>query len=202
MDNVSSAIKGGATIIQLREKDLPASHVLELAQRLQKVTQGAALLFINDRVDVAMASGADGVQLGEDGLSVEEARQVAGDDLLIGRSVHSLQGAMEAHKQGADLLVAGSMFSTGSHLGLPPNGPGLVSEIAGRVDVPVLGIGGVNANNARDVMQAGASGVAVIHAILAAPDARLATQELRDAIEAAWERVQPEPLVGADVTKE
>ena len=202
MDKVSRAVEGGANIVQLREKGLTAIHLMELAQRLQSVTRGAALLFINDRVDVAMASGADGVQLGEDGLSVEEARQVGGDDLLIGRSVHSLKGAMEAHKQGADLLVAGSMFSTGSHLGLPPNGPRLVSEIAARVDVPVLGIGGVNARNAGDVMHSGASGVAVIRAVLAAPDVRLAAQEIREAIEAAWEGVQPERLVGTDVTKE
>jgi thiamine-phosphate diphosphorylase len=137
-------------------------------------------------VDVALACGADGVQLGEQALPVDAARRLARDRLLIGRSVHTAEGAVEAQRQGAHLLVVGSLFPTRSHPGAEPLGPAPLGSIAARARVPVLGIGGVTAANAAQVIGAGAQGVAVISAILAAGDQRQAAKELWEALSQAW----------------
>ena len=186
---VARAVSGGANMVQLREKDLPGGQLLELAERLRKVTAGKALLFVNERLDVALASGADGVQLGEDAIPEVAAREVAGDSLLIGRSVHSLEGALAAESRGADFLVVGTVFSTGSHPATEPEGPELLSRIASRAAVSFLGIGGINVANVGEVIAAGASGAAVVSSILAAEDPEHAARELKDAIDAAWERL-------------
>jgi len=185
-ERVTRAVKGGVNLVQLREKDLSGGQLLELAERLRKVTRGLALLFINERVDVAVACGADGVQLGEEGMPVEAARKVAGESLLISRSVHSQEGALTAEAQGADFLVVGTIFPTGSHPGAEAAGPQLLSSIAGRTSIPFAGIGGINTANVSQVISAGASGAAVISAILAAEDPELAARELRMAIDVAW----------------
>ena len=158
---VEAAVEGGCGMVQLREKDLPAGKLLELASRLRSITSGRALLIVNDRVDVALAAGADGVQLPEDGLAVDAARLVGGNT-LVGRSVHSVAGGVRAVGDGADFLVAGSVFATASHPGASPRGLGLISGLAGTVDVPVIGIGGIDGCTAESVMRSGASGVAVI----------------------------------------
>ena len=183
---VSGAVRGGVDLVQLREKDLPGGQLLELAERLRRVTKGSALLFVNGRVDVALACGADGVQLGEDAIPVEAARRVAGERLILGRSVHSLKGALEAEEAGADFLIVGTVFPTGSHPDDDAAGPQLLSEIAGMVGIRFLGIGGIHAGNLRRVMSAGASGAAVISAILSAPDPREAAAQLKAAMKEAW----------------
>ena len=183
---VALAVKGGADIVQLREKDMPGGELLDLAERLREVTQGSALLFINDRVDVAVACGADGVQLGEHGLPVEAARKIVREKLLIGRSVHGPEGAVAAESAGADLLVVGAVFPTASHTAVQPGGPRLLSEIAGLTDIPVLGIGGISATNVAQVIDRGAVGAAVISAILSAEDPYQATRQLKQAIGVAW----------------
>lgn len=190
---VAQAVRGGVNLVQLREKDLPGGQLLRLAGDLRNVTSGRALLFINERVDVAIACGADGVQLGEEGLPVEAARLIdkrderAGrDGLLIGRSVHSLDGAMDAQSRGADFLVAGTIFPTGSHPGAAPAGPQLIADIAKKVNIPLVGIGGIGLSNAHQVVDTGAVGVAVISAILAAGDPEQAARELKGSIDVAW----------------
>ena len=152
-------------MVQLREKDCSADELLTLARELRAVTRGKALLVVNDRVDVAILSGADGVQLGENALDVESARRLAGDDALIGRSVHSVEGAVEAEASGADFLILGTLFETSSHPGARTSGLDIVREVSERVSVPVLGIGGVSESNIADVIGAGAAGAAVITAI-------------------------------------
>jgi len=180
---VGEALEGGVNMVQLREKDMPAGELLVLATSLREtIRRHNALLVVNDRVDVALAAEADGVQLGEDALPVAAARRVAGRRLLIGRSVHSAQGAREAEAQGADFLVVGAIFPTGSHPGAPPAGLELLAQVHKAVRIPFLAIGGVNAGNAAKVMSQGAAGVAVITAILAASDPRRAARELKDAI--------------------
>jgi thiamine-phosphate pyrophosphorylase len=187
---VAQAVRGGVNLVQLREKDLPGGQLLRLAEDLRNVTSGRALLFINERVDVAIACGADGVQLGEEGLPVEAARLVGKraerDGLLIGRSVHSLDGAMDAQSRGADFLVAGTIFPTGSHPGAAPAGPQLIADIAKKVNIPLVGIGGIGLSNAHQVVDTGAVGVAVISAILAAGDPEQAARELKGSIDVAW----------------
>ena len=185
---VAGAVKGGVNLVQLREKDLPGGRLLELARRLRKVTEGSALLFINERVDVALACGADGVQLGEDGLPPEAARKVAGKNLIIGRSVHSVESAVAAECEKADFLVVGTIFPTGTHPGAEPEGPRLLSRIMGRVSIPFAGIGGISAANVDKVIGAGASGGAVISTILAAEDTEQAARGLKSAIDTAWSR--------------
>ena len=183
---VAQAVEGGVNMVQLREKDLPGGPLLELAARLRQRTRGRALLFVNERVDVALACGADGVQLGEQAMPVPAVRRVVGDRFFIGRSVHGDEGAAEAERQGADLLVAGSLFHTRSHPGAEPLGLTLLARIAAQAGVPVLGIGGVTAANAAQAIEAGAQGVAVISAVLAASDPREAAKELWAAVSRAW----------------
>ena len=181
IDAVAQAVDSGVNLVQMREKDLPDALQLELAQRLREVTKGKALLFINDSVSIAEASGADGVQLTENSRSIASAHARMGRPLLIGRSVHGVDAAREAAAQGADLLVVGTVYDSPTHPGQPPAGVGLVGWCA-QPGVPCIGIGGITAQNAGAVMQAGASGVAVISAILAAPDPATAASQLAAAV--------------------
>ena len=174
------AIAGGVNMVQLRGKGLPGGELLLLAQQMREVTLGRALLLVNERVDVALAAGADGVQLGEAAMPVEAARGLSGDRLLIGRSVHSQKGAQDAEAQGADFLVVGTIFPTASKSGMAPAGPELLSRIAKTVTIPFLAIGGVNRENVAQVMEQGCSGAAVISAILGAEDPRQTSQELKE----------------------
>jgi thiamine-phosphate pyrophosphorylase len=185
VSRVAQAVAGGVDMLQLREKDLPGGRLLELAEALKKAIGDSALLVVNERVDVAAAVAADGVQLGEEALPVAVARDILGPEALIGRSVHSLEGAVRAAQQGADFLVVGTIYATRSHPGEEPAGPDLIRRIAAACSVPLIGIGGINASNMSEVMQAGASGAAVITSILAAPDPQLAAWELKQAMLAA-----------------
>ena len=182
---VAMAIAGGVNMVQLREKELPGRELLALAQEMREVTQDKALLLVNERVDVALAAGADGVQLGEGAMPVEAVRELAGEQLLIGRSVHSSEGAQEAEAQGADFLIVGTTFPSASKPGMAPAGPELLSRIARAVTIPFLAIGGVNRENVDQVMEQGCSGVAVISAILGAVDPGQASRDLKEAILAA-----------------
>ena len=178
---VSAACDGGLDMMQLREKDLPGGALLTLAQELREATRDRALLIVNERVDVALACGADGVHLGEEALPVEEARRLLGDDALIGRSVHSVAGAVEAEASGADYLVVGPIYATPSHPESEGAGTALLEQVRRAVAVPFLAIGGVDASNIEEVARAGASGAAVVRAVIAAPDPAQAVAELRAA---------------------
>lgn len=186
VSRVVEAVAGGVDLVQLREKDLPGGHLLELALSLKDAIGDSALLIVNERVDVAVASTAAGVQLGEEALPVAAARQILGPEPLIGRSVHSTDGAAQAIAQGADFLVVGTMYATRSHPGARPAGPDLIRQIAQECPIPLIGIGGINATNLGEVLRAGAKGVAVITSILASPHPREAAQELKRAMLAAW----------------
>jgi len=185
---VSEAIKGGVNLIQLREKDLPTGELLTLAMRLREVTRGHALLVINDRLDVAMAAGADGVHLPENGLPVAIARWLLGQHTLIGRSVHSEEAATEAEQAGADYVQLGTIYATESKPDAKPAGPGLVRKVSGAVTIPVLAVGGVRPDNAAEVIEAGASGASVISAIQGADDPQAAARQLVEAMSEAWKK--------------
>ncbi len=176
---VAVAVEAGVGLVQLRQKELPARQLLDLGRTLLgPISQRGAALVVNDRVDVAMALGAQGVQLGGGSLPVREARRLAGDGMLIGASAHSLEEALRAEGEGADYLILGTIFETRSHPGLKPAGLGLVSRVAETVRIPVIAIGGISAGNAGLVMAAGASGVAVITALQSAPDVAAAVRQL------------------------
>ena len=185
VSKVQQAVAGGVNLVQLREKDLPGRPLLKLASDLKAVIGPSALLLINERVDVAAAARADGVQLGEEALPSKAARRILGTEALIGRSVHSERGAQMAEAEGADFLLVGTMYATASHPGQEPAGPELIRRIAASCSLPLMGIGGINEANLGPVLEAGAQGVAVISSILAAPDPERAARGLRLAMLAA-----------------
>lgn len=183
---VAEAVAGGVTMVQLREKDLPSGELLALARRLQAVTRGKALLVVNDRVDIAQAADADGVHLPENGLPVNVARWLLGRYALIGRSVHSVEAAVEAERAGADYVQVGTIFASPSHPGQPPVGVELIKQVRNAVTIPVLAVGGITAANLAAVIEAGAHGVAVISAILRSEDRKAAAQALKEALQQTW----------------
>jgi len=182
---VVQAVEGGVDMVQIREKDLPGGRLLALAQSLKDAVQGRALLIVNDRADISQVVGASGVQLGEDGLTVSSVRRILGMEYLIGRSVHTALAAGIAERQGADFAVAGTMYTTRSHPGSVPAGPGLIENIVRDCSLPIIGIGGITPYNLAPVIRAGASGVAVISNVLGAQDPRRAAEELKQALQEA-----------------
>ena len=189
---VALAVEGGVNMVQVREKDLPGGLLLELTREISAAIGDRAVLLVNERVDVASAAGANGVQLGEEALGVETARRLLPAGSIIGRSVHSVPGAADAIADGADFLMVGAMFASDSHPGLRAAGPELMRAIAKRGPAPLpaalIGIGGINTNNLDHVINAGASGVAVIRGILAASDPNAAAHGLKQALMESWER--------------
>ncbi len=183
---VTEAVAGGVAMVQLRERELPAAAVVALGRRLKPVTRGKALLIINDRVDVAIAVEADGVQLPEDGLPIQAARSLIGKHAVLGRSVHSLEAAQLAATEGAEFVIAGTIFKSPTHPDAKPVGVGLVSEITSGNSQPVLAVGGVTAAKAGELIKAGAAGVAVISAVAGAADPKAAATELKQALQEAW----------------
>ncbi len=177
---VTEAVSGGVGMVQIREKTMPSGELYELAKKLRLVTQGKALLIINDRVDVALAIDADGLHLPSHSMPVCVAKKLGGEGMLVGKSVHSVEEAVAAEQEGADYLILGTIYGTASHPGREGSGPGLVAQVKARVQAPVYAIGGINASNAAEVMQAGADGIAVIRSILASLDPREAARELRE----------------------
>ncbi|MDE2788573.1 MAG: thiamine phosphate synthase [Chloroflexota bacterium] len=182
-DRVSAAVAGGVDIVQLRDKDEAGGALLEQANALLEITSGSAIILINERADVAAACRAGGVQLGEAAMPTAAVRPLLPDGSIIGRSVHSVDGAIRAQASGADFLLVGTMFATRSHPGEEPSGPGLLERIrAAGASAPLLAIGGITADNVAQVMQAGADGAAVITAILASPDPEMAASQIKSAM--------------------
>ena len=175
---VDQAVALGTEMVQLREKDLSARELYDLGARLKDTISGRAKLIVNDRIDVALALKVDGVQLPEDGIAVAEARRIVGPNMLIGRSVHSVDGAVEAESSGADFLIAGTIFPSASHPAGLLQGPSFLRALCSEVSIPVLAIGGVTTQNVGEVMQAGCSGAAVISAISEAEDPGCAARDL------------------------
>jgi thiamine-phosphate pyrophosphorylase len=186
---ISQAVDGGVTAVQLREKDCAGGELYDMAVTLRHVLRGRALLLINDRVDIAIAAGADGVHLPEHSIPLRDVRALAGASCIAGRPVHSVDGAADALETDIDYLIAGTVFRTASKSGLHPAGVGLISAIAQDARAPIVAIGGITYANAASVIQAGADGVAVIGAILDAESPFDAARGLRAAIDEAYEVV-------------
>lgn len=184
---VAEALAGGARAFQLREKDLPARDLCRLAVSLLARTRAAgALLLVNDRVDVALGVGADGVHLTRRSLPPAAVRPMLRPGMLLGVSCHGKEEAVEAVEGGADFVLLGPIFATPSKAPYgPPAGPGLIREVRPAVPCALLGVGGITAANAAEVLAAGADGVAVISAVMAAPDAGAATAALLAAVRPA-----------------
>jgi thiamine-phosphate diphosphorylase len=183
-DQVEAALRGGVTAVQLRWKSATDRELLEEAMTLAAMCKvHGALFFVNDRVDIALASGADGVHLGVDDLPIEDARRLGESSLTIGFSPETDEQANRANLRGADYLGVGPVFGTASK---SDAGPAIGLEILSRrvatAGIPVIGIGGITAENAGQVISAGAVGVAVVSAILRAADPEPAARRLRQAV--------------------
>ena len=181
-DIVREAVLGGVNIVQLREKHLPRGELIALGLHVRDAIARRALFFVNGNIHVAVALAADGLHLPEDGQSVEDARRIVGDEMLISRAVHSVDGALRAQHEGADLIQLGTVFETSSKPHAHPVRLEGVREVCNAVFRPVIAIGGINHRNAAEVMRAGASGLAVIGALFDADDPRHAAGELRSAV--------------------
>ncbi|MBI2104626.1 MAG: thiamine phosphate synthase [Candidatus Omnitrophica bacterium] len=176
----AGAIRGGADALQLRDKAASARQLLEEARRLLAITRRARIpLIINDRADVAAAAGADGVHLGQDDLPLPEARRLLGPRRLIGQSTHSLEQAAAAEAAGADYIGFGPIFPTPTKPDYEPIGTGLIGPVASRVRRPVVCIGGIDRGNLEQVIDAGATRVAVVRAVCAAADPEAAARDLK-----------------------
>ena len=184
---VDECLAAGLPAVQVREKDLAVVELAALCRRLRAPTrERGALLIVNDRVDVALATGADAVQRTGTSLPLEDIRAIAGARLRVGASVHSLEDAIEAEAKGADWLVFGPLFDTPSKRAYgPPQGLDALAKVTGRVRVPVIAIGGITPIRVREVRSAGAHGVAAIAAILAAPSPGDAVRRFLEALAAA-----------------
>lgn len=181
---VEAALAGGVTMLQLREKEASTREFYQIALAVKEITQRYKVpLVINDRLDIALAVGADGLHIGQSDLPISVARRLVGDSILIGVSASTVAEAVAAQRAGADYVGAGAVYPTGSKAdaGAAIGLDGL-AQICAAVSIPVVAIGGVNANNAAAVMQAGAEGIAVISAILSQPDIGAAAAALRAAL--------------------
>jgi thiamine-phosphate pyrophosphorylase len=184
-DIAREASLGGVNCVQLREKDLPTAALIELGLHVRDAIAERALLLVNGDAEAAHSLGA-ALHLPEGSLTVAEARAIVGNRALISCAVHSAEAAQQAADEGADLLVAGMVFKSRSKPGATALGIEGLRRITQAVGVPVVAIGGITEENAGDVLRAGASGVAVIGAIMDVPDPRAAARDLRLAIDSAW----------------
>ncbi len=186
LEVVRQALRAGVRAVQLREKDLPTRDLYHLAEKLLVLTRAAgAALLLNDRVDVAMALGADGVHLTRRSLPPKETRDLVGPIKLIGISCHSLADVREAVDGGADFVVLGPIFETPSKAAFgPPLTTRALRQARAAAPLPVLAIGGINQARIPDVMANGADGVAVVSAVMGAPDPGAAASELLAAVAA------------------
>ncbi len=177
---VACAIRGGVTIVQLREKDCCTRDMIEMAGRLVALCRGHNVpLIVNDRLDVALAVDADGVHVGQDDIPVPVARRLLGPKKILGVTAHTPEQALKAIEEGADYIGASPIFTTATKAdaGKPIGLDGL-KKICKKCGVPVVGISGINASNAESVIRAGAAGVAVVSAIVSAEDVEHAAREL------------------------
>lgn len=182
LDVASAALAGGAQVIQLRDKEMPARELLELALRIREMIAERApgtLLMVNDRVDVAAAAEADGVHLGQEDLPYRTARDLLGPRAVIGVSATCLEEALEAEAAGADYLGVGPVFPTPSKQdAAPAMGLEGLAAVRDAVSAPIVAIGGIGEDNAAAVLRAGADGIAVISAVTGAPDMAEAVRRL------------------------
>ena len=184
LEIVSAAVNGGTTVVQLREKDCSTRDFIEQALAVKEFLKGHGVpLIINDRVDVAQAVKADGVHLGQTDMPLEMAKKILGGSMIIGISAESLQDAIEAEQGGADYLGVSPIYATPTKTDTsPPLGLEGLREIRKVVRLPLVGIGGLNRDNAAEVIRNGADGVAVVSAIVADDDPQAAADALKQII--------------------
>jgi thiamine-phosphate pyrophosphorylase len=183
---VRALVKGGVTIIQMREKDIETREFLARALLVREVTRKARVPFlVNDRVDIAIASRADGVHLGQRDLPAREARRLLGPRAVIGVSTHNLREALKAESDGADYAAIGSVFATTTKSDVTVVGLDMIRRVRSRLHIPLVAIGGITPENARSVIAAGAEGVAAISGLLGSGRVVEAARRYRQAMDMA-----------------
>lgn len=189
-DIVESAIRGGVTCVQLREKAATTREFIRVAQEIRGLLASRRIpLIINDRLDVALAVKADGVHLGQKDMPIEMARPLSGQQMIIGISVESVEDAVAAEKGGADYLGVSPVFGTPTKTDTAPAlGLEGLAAIRRHVKLPLVAIGGLNPDNAAAVIHSGADGVAVVSAIVSAPEPQRAARQLLDVIQEARQK--------------
>ncbi|MGN1073725.1 MAG: thiamine phosphate synthase [Eubacteriales bacterium] len=179
-EQVEAAIRGGATCVQLREKQLPEAELFDEAREIAALCRRYGVpFFVNDNVDVAIACGADGVHVGQDDMAASDVRRRVGDRMMIGVSAHSVEEAVTAVKNGADCLGVGAVFATSTKTNVSAMPRETLRAICRAVDVPVVAIGGISRANLPLLAGTGVDGVALVSAIFSAPDIEAECRVLR-----------------------
>ena len=182
-EQVESALKGGVTCVQLREKELDDEAFLKEAVEIHALCQRYGVpFFVNDNVDIAIRCHAEGIHVGQEDMAAAQVRQRVGDEMMIGVSVHSVEEALEAVRHGADCLGVGAAFSTHTKADVDVLPEGMMKAICDAVDIPVVAIGGIHRENLLQLAGCGEAGIAVISAIFAQPDIEAACRELREMV--------------------
>ena len=177
-DAVEEALQAGVTLVQYREKNGPGKSMLEKSRKLIALCHKYNVpLLVNDRLDIALLSGADGVHLGQEDIPVAEARRLAGENFLIGATAHNVEEALAAEAAGADYLGCGAVFATHTKKDTVPLGLDGLKAIRQAVHIPIAGIAGITTDNYQQVLATGADGVAVVSAILGADNITEAIKE-------------------------
>ena len=181
LQQAEAALQGGVTCLQLREKHLEDDALLAEAREMAALCRRYRVPFIvNDRVDIALACGADGVHVGQEDMEVSAVRRMAGDKLMVGVSAHTVEEAVRAARGGADYLGLGAVFSTSTKADAGAMSRDTLKAICQAVDLPKVAIGGISAKNILELSGSGVDGVAVVSAIFGAPDPRRAAQDLAE----------------------
>ena len=183
---LEAVLAGGCRLVQLRDKRTPLADLYPLAAALSaRCREAGALFVVNDRADLALAVGAGGLHVGQDDLPAAAARRLLPAGMVLGVSTHGAEQARRALADGADYVAVGSIFPTGTKTGFHLVGVEMVRKLRAEIPVPLVGIGGITADNAAGVVTAGADAVAVISAVCAAADPEAATRELMARLTAA-----------------
>lgn len=181
---VESALKGGATCVQLREKNLDYEGFLAEAVEINKLCKKYKVPFIvNDNVEIAIKSGADGVHVGQDDMQAGDVRKKIGDDMILGVSAHNVNEALTAEKNGADYIGAGAVFGTSTKTNVSAMSYDTLKDICSAVNIPVVAIGGINENNIPLLKGSGIDGTALVSAVFSAEDIEKKCIELKAVIE-------------------
>ena len=179
LSSVEEALKGGVKAVQLREKDLGTRELLDMAYKMREITNKyKTKLFINDRVDIALSVEADGVHLGQNSIPPHAVRKIAKGKFMIGVSAHSIEEAKQAEEGGADFITLGPVYKTPSKLKYgQPLGVDIIRKAKDEISIPVFAIGGIKKDRIKEVLDAGADGIALISGILGAKDIKEKTGE-------------------------
>ena len=181
---VEQSLKGGVSLVQLREKTAPAREVIQIAKKLKKLCHSYNVpLLVDDRVDIALAADLDGVHLGNDDMDVADARRILGDEKIIGSTAKNLEWAISEEKKGADYLGVGAIFETKTHVKTKRTSVETLKEINDNISIPTVAIGGLNYENIDILKNSGVSGVSVVRAIMDSENPFEDSKKLEEKIE-------------------